>query len=267
MDWYYIDESITDGERRQGPFSLDEIREFAAQEKIKAETLVWHTGEESWKPWKDYFESQSSETREEAIQNAIDMLLQEQRKMKLYGGFFSRLLAYVLDNLIISFIGGIILFIAANAGLIDLASLQALLLEYVESQGSNDVLNKMMADPGMSAFLTVWTILQAVYFIVFGAKWSSSPGKMLLHLRMETKDGEALTWSSSILRYIASVFTQFTLVFYGIGYLVVCIDPKRRALHDWIARTYVVYQDRSEKVSKKKKSGKAIGEDGGSQEN
>jgi uncharacterized RDD family membrane protein YckC len=44
-------------------------------------------------------------------------------------------------------------------------------------------------------------------------------------------------------RYLASIFTQFTLMLYGLGYIIVCIDPKRRALHDWIARTRVVYRE------------------------
>jgi uncharacterized RDD family membrane protein YckC len=30
-------------------------------------------------------------------------------------------------------------------------------------------------------------------------------------------------------------------MFYGLGYLIVFIDPKRRALHDYIARTRVVH--------------------------
>jgi hypothetical protein len=33
MKWYFIDESITDGERRQGPYSIDEIHEFVNQGK------------------------------------------------------------------------------------------------------------------------------------------------------------------------------------------------------------------------------------------
>ena len=38
MKWYFIDESITDGERRQGPYSIDEIHEFVNQGKISDNT-------------------------------------------------------------------------------------------------------------------------------------------------------------------------------------------------------------------------------------
>ena len=47
MKWFYIDESITEGDRRQGPFSIDEIRNLAKEGKITSSTLVWHSGEES----------------------------------------------------------------------------------------------------------------------------------------------------------------------------------------------------------------------------
>ena len=77
---------------------------------------------------------------------------------------------------------------------------------------------------------------------------------MLLHIHVETVEGNKLTWGASIARYLCSIITQFTLILYGLGYLVVCVDPKRRALHDWIARTFVVYE--APEKSKKNKEAK-----------
>ena len=54
-------------------------------------------------------------------------------------------------------------------------------------------------------------------------------------------NGEKLSWAFSIFRFIASIVTQATIVFYGLGYLIVLIDPQKRALHDFIARTRVVH--------------------------
>ena len=68
MKWFYIDTSITDGDRRQGPYSIDEIRDFVNEGKIKDETLVWHTGEANWKAWKDFPEaSEPPEPSEEEL--------------------------------------------------------------------------------------------------------------------------------------------------------------------------------------------------------
>ena len=65
MIWYYIDESVTDGERRKGPYNIDEIRDFVKNGTIKEETLVWHSGMESWTPWKDTEESKEVPLSEE----------------------------------------------------------------------------------------------------------------------------------------------------------------------------------------------------------
>ena len=75
---------------------------------------------------------------------------------------------------------------------------------------------------------------------------------MLCHIHIETIEGERLGWISSLARYLCSILTQLTLLFYGIGYLVVAIDPKRRALHDWVARTFVVFDKRAEAPKRSK---------------
>ena len=53
MNWYYIDESITSDDRRQGPFSKEDILELVERKIITDETLVWHTGLADWKLWKE----------------------------------------------------------------------------------------------------------------------------------------------------------------------------------------------------------------------
>ena len=82
MKWYFIDESITDGERRQGPYSIDEIHEFVNQGKISDNTLVWHSGESDWKTWKEASQALKEDlppvppTDEEMLKNTIEALEQ-----------------------------------------------------------------------------------------------------------------------------------------------------------------------------------------------
>ena len=40
MKWFYIDESITSGDRRVGPVETDELKTLKADGKIKDTTLV-----------------------------------------------------------------------------------------------------------------------------------------------------------------------------------------------------------------------------------
>lgn len=243
MKWFYIDTSITDGDRRQGPFSIDEIRNFVQDGKIKDETLVWHSGETNWKAWKDYPEAseEPEPTEEELLKQTIETLLQSKLNRKRYAGFFVRANAFIIDNLILSIIGAVFLYIISLAGVVDLAAASEIANQYIESPTSTELISKALELPGMSTFFTIWSFVQAIYFIVFHAVWGATPGKKLFHIHVEMASGEKLSWAFSIFRFIASILTQATLIFYGLGYLIVLIDPQKRALHDFIARTRVVH--------------------------
>ena len=243
MKWFYIDTSITDGDRRQGPYSIDEIRDFVNEGKIKDETLVWHSGETNWKAWKDYPEASEppKPSEEELLKQTIETLLQGRRQRKRFAGFFVRANAFIIDNLILSVVGAIFLYIMSLAGLLDLNAVSEIVNQYLDNPTSTELVSKALELPGMSTFFTIWSVVQAVYFIVFHAIWGATPGKRLLHIHVEMANGEKLSWAFSIFRFVASIVTQATLIFYGLGYLIVLIDPQKRALHDFIAQTRVVH--------------------------
>jgi uncharacterized RDD family membrane protein YckC len=243
MSWFFIDESVTEGDRRQGPYSLDEIYAFVESGKITDDTLVWKSGEADWKPWKETTEAKANADRDELLKNTIDLLLKQSQEKKHYAGFFVRLVAYVIDNLVVSFFCGIAFLVVSQMGLLDLGSLAEQAQAFLDAPTSTEALNNLMDAPGMWDFMFICTILQTIYFLFFTGKFSSTPGKMLFRLRIESAQGEKLNWGLALVRYLASIFTQFTLMLYGLGYIIVCIDPKRRALHDWIARTRVVYKE------------------------
>lgn len=252
MKWFYIDTSITDGDRRQGPYSIDEIRDFVNEGKIKDETLVWHTGETNWKAWKDYPEASEppEPSEEELLKQTIETLLQSRMNRKRYAGFFVRANAFIIDNIILSIFGALFLYVMSLAGMLDLTAVSEIVNQYIENPTSTELVSKALEIPGMSAFFTIWSFVQAVYFIVFHAVWGATPGKKLLHIHVEMANGEKLSWAFSIFRFIASIVTQATLIFYGLGYLIVLIDPQKRALHDFIAQTRVVHNAIEQKENK-----------------
>ena len=258
MSWFFIDESITDGERRQGPFSLDEIREFVGEGKITSKTLVWRSGMSAWIPWEECEESKEpglaelEASRDELIKNTVEALLREQANTRHYAGFFVRFFAFLIDNCILCLVGGVILLIMTLAGLMDAAAVEEALVNYIGNPSSNEALDKVIDSPGLSTFFSIYGAIQAIYFIVFQAIFSATPGKMFWHIHIETAEGMPLGWLSSTARYLCSLLSQVTLLFYGIGYLIVLIDPKRRALHDWIARTFVVFANRAKGAKKGK---------------
>ncbi|PWJ68209.1 MULTISPECIES: RDD family protein [unclassified Fibrobacter] len=253
MTWYYIDESITDGERRKGPYHLDEIRDLVQEKKITDDTLVWHSGLENFVPWKEMEESKATYTSaedEELLKKTIEELLAQQvaqhKTQKRYAGFFTRGLAFAIDNIILTLTGLLMMQVLGVLQIIDPASIDQVMETIANSGdsagGFSEILDKMLKDPSLEILFMICSIIQALYFIFFTAIKGATPGKMLLHIKVETSEGGKVRWLTSIIRYIASMFTQFTLALYGIGYIIVMIDPKRRALHDHIARTRVVIE-------------------------
>ena len=196
MKWFYIDTSITDGDRRQGPYSIDEIRDFVNEGKIKDETLVWHTGEANWKAWKDYPEASEppEPSEEELLKQTIETLLQSRMNRKRYAGFFVRANAFIIDNIILSIFGALFLYVMSLAGMLDLNAVSEIVNQYIENPTSTELVSKALEIPGMSAFFTIWSFVQAVYFIVFHAVWGATPGKKLLHIHVEMANGEKLSW-------------------------------------------------------------------------
>lgn len=272
MIWYYIDETVTDGDRRKGPYSIDEFQEYVKSEQVKPHTLVWHSGMKDWVRWEDTDEYKASAnflknedspegsaegsplSEEEQIKAALEAILSEHKASKRYAGFFVRAAAYFVDNFILSIFGVGILLILSAMQLTDLSAISEAMNNYIANPTADDAMSKILDVPGTNLFLTIWGIVQGIYFIVFTALKSATPGKILFKIHVEpaysssTVSGASkVSWLLSTLRYVASLFTQFTLMFYGIGYLVVMLDPKRRSLHDWIARTYVVH-DKSIKI-------------------
>lgn len=245
MKWFYIDENITDGERRQGPYSIEDIEGFVKEGKITETTLVWHSGEPAWKPWKEYATANEGDKcevdQDQLLQETINEILKEQVLAKRYAGFFVRALAFIIDNFILMIAGIIVLAILGGAGLLDLQQASNLAGAYLQDLSSTEALNKLFNAPGMSLFLSIWSALQAIYFIVMHARFGATVGKKIFHIHVETGAGNKISWIGAILRYIASLLTQLTLMFYGLGYLIVFIDPKRRTVHDFIANTRVVY--------------------------
>lgn len=254
MDWYFIDETITEGDRRKGPFTDDEIKEKAATGEIKAETLVWHSGDENWKPWKEHEEALNTEATNEIIQQTLEAIIRD-KELKAairprFAGFWIRALAYAIDFTILSFAVSLMMFIMNIFGVVDVEAANTILGNNIESLADMKVLNEFMKVRGVETLIAACSVLQAAYFIVFNGLFSGTPGKIFLKLKIIKKDGSKLGFKGAIIRYICSFISSISLVyFYGLAYIVAMVDPEKRAFHDWLARTRVVYTEN--KVSKK----------------
>ena len=117
-------------------------------------------------------------------------------------GFWIRLVAAIVDGLILSISAGIVFGIAGEAP---------------------------------SSFLNI--AIGAAYSIIGWSVWSTTIGKRIFNLYVVRPDGSKVDAPRAVLRYVG---TFLSLILLLIGYLMVAFRRDKRALHDLIADTYVV---------------------------
>jgi uncharacterized RDD family membrane protein YckC len=96
---------------------------------------------------------------------------------------------------------------------------------------------KLLSDaPVLSAMvLAVWLLVYFAYPLAVGGR---TLGMAVVGLQVVTKDGGDISGKHALLR---TLFLPLSVAFVGIGVLIVLVNRDRRALHDLIAGTSVVY--------------------------
>lgn len=89
------------------------------------------------------------------------------------------------------------------------------------------------------AYYVLSYAIQAAYEIFFTGRFGGTPGKMITGLRVVRSDGSKVTYGRATGRYFARFLDLFTA---GIGYLIAAFDGEKRALHDYVCDTRVVYK-------------------------
>jgi uncharacterized RDD family membrane protein YckC len=85
----------------------------------------------------------------------------------------------------------------------------------------------------------VWLLVVAFYFVGFWSSAGQTPGMRFMHLRLLTHDGKPLTVSRACVRLVGLILAIIPLF---AGFVPVLFDSRRRALQDFIARTFVSYE-------------------------
>ena len=136
-----------------------------------------------------------------------------------YAGAVSRLAAYVVDVVLVS---GIF-----SAGAAAVAFLTRVVTgRHLGLDGDRDVAGVALA---------VW------WFLYFSLSWATTgmtPGMALLGVRVVGADGSPAGIRRAVVRTLAF---PLSVALFGLGFLGILFDARRRALHDLIAGTAVVY--------------------------
>jgi uncharacterized RDD family membrane protein YckC len=136
-----------------------------------------------------------------------------------YAGAVSRLAAFAID------VGAVWGLYVLGAGAVSLAS--QLVTGHSLTLSSHQVVGAVT--------LVVWG------FVYFAYQWTlngKTIGMALLGLQVVQANGSAVTGREAMLR---TALLPFSFVLGGVGVLLILVQRERRALHDLIARTAVVY--------------------------
>jgi uncharacterized RDD family membrane protein YckC len=77
------------------------------------------------------------------------------------------------------------------------------------------------------------------YNTFFIGKYAATPGKMAVGLKTIMADGSSVTYARALGRAAAEIINYFTCL---IGYVIAGFDSEKRALHDHICATRVIYK-------------------------
>lgn len=152
-----------------------------------------------------------------------------------FGGFGARLGAYILDAIILTFVVGGLIVIAATIAWAG--------TDFSIDTTTGDVIPESIdfssgAWVAFALLTIVGTIIAILYFPWFWARGGQTPGMRPFGLYVvRDADGGRIGWGAAILRLIG--FYVSSLVFY-LGFIWIFIDKRRRGWHDLIAGTVVI---------------------------
>lgn len=145
-------------------------------------------------------------------------------KQIVFGGFFARLSAYIIDSVIV---WGALLFIKIPLHFVFFHIDGYILFHYT----LQDI---------------VLYLCGVSYFIVFTYCTGATLGKRAMNLQVVNADGGRLSLFNIIYRETIGRFLSGFCM--GIGYLLVGIDKEKRGIQDMLGDTRVIYRQRIEEL-------------------
>lgn len=173
---------------------------------------------------------------------------------KLYPGFITRMFASVIDillaTLVIIPICNIIYSILYNGMPPSKRLAQIMAKAYENANDYKDAATSLNNNVDYQSFMSLYgypaiffeqsiqVVLLAVMVLSFWLKTQSTPGKMLLSMKIVTND---TMQKPTLFQYILRLFGYtISVVPLGLGLFYILLNKKRRSLHDVVAGTVVI---------------------------
>lgn len=216
--------------REYGPATLEEIRQWCEEGRVAPGTLVWRSDEQRWLPASGRDELKWDLPSPQAPPPLVAPEAVATAAPVRPAGFWVRLAAHIFDALILGCLATLVTLPWAQ----ELSQLYTAALE----QGRS-------ANPDMAIIVKYLLVncainlpLSFAYFVGFNGARGATPGKRLFGLQIRRQDGSPLGFALAFGRHAAEWLSFLTL---GVGHLLIVTTPQKRALHDLLARTQVVF--------------------------
>jgi uncharacterized RDD family membrane protein YckC len=139
-----------------------------------------------------------------------------------YGGFWLRVVAYILDAILLNIVFGIV----------------GMVFGITMIPTNFATMNTEDAMTSMGTLQLVSLIVTWLYFALMeSSARGATVGKMAVGLRVVTEQGDRLSFLNATGRFFAKLISAIILC---IGFLMVAFTDRKRGLHDMIASTLVV---------------------------
>ena len=132
-----------------------------------------------------------------------------------YGGFWIRVVAYIIDAILISLVFGVVTSIFG--------------IRYINM----DDLSQIDPTTNLLSLAIAW-----LYFALLeSSERGATVGKMAMGLRVVSNDGKRISFMNATGRYFAKILSA---MIFCIGFIMIAFTDRKRGLHDMIASTLVI---------------------------
>ncbi len=212
-----------------GPAALDEIRSWIREGRVAGSTQVWRSDTSAW----------SSADRYSELRPDLTDLYATARRTIAQGlrpaGFWARMGAYIVDHLVLTAVFTLIW--APIAGWQHWELLPPVVPQVLNDASLHHFREQCAV--WLNGALLVYYPIFLVYDVLLNGTFGATLGKMAIGARILMLDGAPIGYGTAFLRWIGARISDFLL---GFGYLLIGIRSDKRALHDLLAGTRVVYK-------------------------
>jgi uncharacterized RDD family membrane protein YckC len=155
-----------------------------------------------------------------------------------YAGFWIRFLASIIDTVVLALPLILVVYILSGGEWLDFSKMQ----QSVGYASSGEAMSALESAKSVQAkWEMVFELLMAAVIIIFWKRWAgATPGKRILGIHVvDYKTGMEISNAQAVVRYVGYIASSIILM---IGFLMVAFRRDKRALHDLMAGTAVIYK-------------------------